>query len=483
MQTHRRLASRRAHLGSEATPDGEHEGKQSPWLSYGAAICLEIALRGKQGHGKQVELVAVATQSAARSKFWQRVLATGASHWDTDVASRVLRWHCRKIRAALASDRQRVAASLVRSLDRRTNGYDRVTVGAVTATDFFDRHRGASRESAQPTFAATEYAYDEAATTRPRPHAKGVARLVRRWGLEGVDGYIVPERAKARVKRERDGRPDPEFLRGLVHTKVLPTQTGSRSDHYYSLRLMRYLTVGETLLAAGDYSYGESPLSAALLDEDCLTAVKACCAIGRGLHQVSTQYALSSMLDPVMSEWPAGKPFRYASAFSGIDMGAASYDACPGLGTARRLEHVFACECDKSLHPALLRAWGDYGLTADRIFPDAATLATAAAPLGRVDLLTITPDCRNFSRRNHARSRELQADDLAVFHGSLRYVAAHRPTFVLIENVAEPCVVEPMSCIIGAITTHAWELVVLCPWESFGIPTRRRRAYWLGRLL
>ena len=427
--------------------------------------------------------MAVATKPAARTKFWQRLVRTKASQWDVDVADEVLRWHCRKIRRRTGEAEQiKAAGTLVRALDRWVGSFERVTVKDAPTMDYLATHFPAGAEAGL-RLAATDYAYDAAARTRPRLPAKGVAQLVREWGLEGLDGYIVPERAKARVRRERGGVPDPEFLRGLVHRTVLPTQTGSRSDHYFSLRHMRYLTVGETLLAAGDYTYGESPLGDALVHGGHLTAVRACCAIGRGLHQVSTQHAMAALLLPDIGAWAPGRKIRYASAFSGIDMGAASLAACPGLGEAHEFEHVFACESDESLHAVLLAAWGPYGLTAENIFPDAATLDAAAAHLGAVDLLLITPDCRNFSKRNHERSRELQADDLAVFHGALRYAAAQRPTYVLVENVSEHCVTVPISSMVGAVKTHAWELVVLCPWENFGIPTRRKRAYWLGRLL
>ena len=35
----------------------------------------------------------------------------------------------------------------------------------------------------------------------------------------------------------------------------------------------------------------------------------------------------------------------------------------------------------------------------------------------------------------------------------------------------------------GNVRTHRWSRVTLCPWECFGIPTRRKRSYWLGQII
>jgi len=429
-------------------------------------------------------LAAVCTQPAARGLFEVLVLEQEPSDHDLKVIEEWLDWH--RAEAACADDAETTGDTMRRALARKSGGFRRVKELPMPRTDFWG---GTVTSPGQPPRqrSATEYVSEATAGQRPtqgKPCPE-LEKVLHEWGLAGRDGIIVPERAKGRVRTERGGVPDAAFVDGLVHTESLPTLTANHSDRYYSLKHMRHLSVGELLHTAGDF-YEDSPLTRALVQRTSMTAVQAAVTLGKGEHLVNTSYALSQLLGPI-PRWGrrGGRKLRYASAFSGIGMSAAALNQHYGGRRAPEVnwEHVFACEKDESLHQALQDAWGPYGLEKENILKEAALLHVTARRFGRVDLLVLTPDCRNFSRRHHDPALEDQADDLSRFHGALRYVREMKPTYVLIENVAEKGCVLPMSAIIGNVRTHRWSRVTLCPWECFGIPTRRKRSYWLGQII
>ena len=101
----------------------------------------------------------------------------------------------------------------------------------------------------------------------------------------------------------------------------------------------------------------------------------------------------------------------------------------------------------------------------------------------RVGLWSLTASCRPYSRRNHKRTQagvHAGCDDISR---SLEYVRRSRPAVVLIENVAETCVVQAVTEMVAAIQGYEWRMGELDPWEDFGIPASRRRAYWVGKCI
>ena len=483
-----RLASRRAHLGSRA--EGGGEPRSAPWLSYGAGVCLALAVRMRHD-GTIIDLLAgVCSQPVARGLFEILILEQRPSAEDFEVAREWLDWYKHLVVGPAGADPWKTADSMKKTLGRKASGYFKVTVLPPPDLVRFERKKTVPGMLPVPTTAAG-YVTAGSASRRPTHGPCPVLdNTVREWGLAGERGFIVPERAKGRVRKERDGTADEGFVQGLVHRDVLPTHVASHSDRYFSLEHMRHLSVGEFLHAAGDYCPTSALDRALVQNKKSLTAVQAASAIGRGEHLVSTGYALGFCLGDnpgadLLQGTAGGRKLRFASAFTGIGMSAAAlvqeYGGALG-GPALEWEYVFACEKNKKMTPPLLDAWGPYGLLEKNIFPEAAALYITARHLGRVDLLVLTPDCRNFSQRKHGRDRWEQADDLARFRGSLRYVREMRPESVLIENVADHECVMPMSAIIGALKMYVWFQVILCPWDCFRIPTKRKRSYWCGYL-
>ena len=61
-----------------------------------------------------------------------------------------------------------------------------------------------------------------------------ILRGIAKWPLGWMkrEGVVCYERAAGRVAQERKGKPDAEFMKGVVKTAELPTATASGPDHY-----------------------------------------------------------------------------------------------------------------------------------------------------------------------------------------------------------------------------------------------------------
>ena len=79
-----------------------------------------------------------------------------------------------------------------------------------------------------------------------------VLAMVDEWPeVSAADCVIAPARVKSRIRRERNGAADAEFLRRVVSADVLPTLTASPSDHWFLPGDRRWLTVPEVMRAHG----------------------------------------------------------------------------------------------------------------------------------------------------------------------------------------------------------------------------------------
>ena len=71
---------------------------------------------------------------------------------------------------------------------------------------------------------------------------------------------------------------------------------------------------------------------------------------------------------------------------------------------------------------------------------------------------------------------------LADLHCALNYVRMHKPHRAIIENLTTEDVLVGIDTMVGQLSDYDFELHDLCPFRDFGIPTRRRRSYWVGEL-
>ena len=84
---------------------------------------------------------------------------------------------------------------------------------------------------------------------------------------------------------------------------------------------------------------------------------------------------------------------------------------------------------------------------------------------------------------NPAWTHRDRAAVLADLHCALNYVRARKPLRVVIENLTtEDVLVGIDTCMVGQLSDYDFERHDLCPSRDFGIPTRRRRSYWVGKL-
>ena len=91
-------------------------------------------------------------------------------------------------------------------------------------------------------------------SSRSRRIVEGLKKWPLNWLKKTGGAVVCYERADGRIRRERGGRPDGAFLRGVVKTVELPTATANASDHYVVLspkKEPRFMTVEEVMRAYG----------------------------------------------------------------------------------------------------------------------------------------------------------------------------------------------------------------------------------------
>ena len=306
----------------------------------------------------------------------------------------------------------------------------------------------------------------------PPPRGSRLSRLLNAWHLPPSTplAVVVPERAASRVKSECGSpfrRPSSRLAAGLLHTTVLPVVTANPADHPVLASARRYLSVPE--LARSFAIPSHSPLHA-MLASDQLSPSAAASALGRA---VNADVILSLLLAFDAAALAVGRPLRYASAFSGVDVGAVAVDA---LGV--EWDYCFASEESDSLRAALLAAWSSRGLTAATAFQDATSAEATSAPT--VDVFLCTPPCEPHSALNRHRTFRTAADALAAVEAALAYVRRARPSLVLVENVDETWLIESLTGLVLDIPGYTWFGGILDPLTLCGLPTTRSRFFWVG---
>ena len=321
-----------------------------------------------------------------------------------------------------------------------------------------------------------------AADTERRPCEGGrIMRGLALWDWSAFDGvaFVNFERAAGRLRSEYpevEGAPSPDLVERLVCRDHLRTALASPGDHYLVLRArpeggmpdVVFMAVGDSATAGGVPS--TSPLRDALLDPTVATPVQAVTALGEAVQGD----VFGAILDTLVSQGaiPEGE-CTWATAFSGIDVPAAVAHARFG----HQFRYAFGSEPVPHRRRALLRAWGEQGLTESRLYTDARD--PAARREAPVDVFVITPVCQPFSKRNHARDAREQARALADTYAALDYARLARPKVVIVENVEAAELREHMDMMLLAIPGYAWRRATIDPREVGGFAARLR-SFWVG---
>ena len=302
--------------------------------------------------------------------------------------------------------------------------------------------------------------------------SKRITQGIQKWDTSWLDkpGVIVYERAAARVSDERAGKCRAEFARALIKHETLPTATANASDHYVLLRpgtSPRFLSVNECARAFGIHADGA--LFRMLTRTPALTPPQAVSCLGRSVHAgVARQIVRALIARGTLS---AGA--RYGSDCSGIDLFASAVEAELGA----EWSYEFASERIPHVRSGLLEAWAPFGLTDERCAPDARRPAGETPP--QVDLYVLTPDCTAHSARNHNRTESGWIASLGDVWTMLTYVRERRPSAVVVENVNEPSIVEPLTGLLTRLGGYSIEGGVLTPEGTARAGMARERYFWV----
>lgn len=372
-------------------------------------------------------------------------------------------------RAANFAGAATAAASMLRSLRRRTRGIANVQEIVLPLWD------------GKPTRSLASLLSTDASADRVRSTDAWALALPRlaAWPDRPtvVPTVVQPEAARRRVLHERGGVADSAFMRGCEHQLELPTLTGSRSGHWFWLHLLRPVSVEETVRACGceatarpapDAPRAEEPLMLAL---GCLSPTEAVSCLGRSVHMVSARCVLQRLLTH-RSPARLGQRLSYASAFSGVDTVAVALD---GLVGPTNWNYEFLAEINDTVRAAATAAWSTRGLDARRAHADAREIHCEAW----AEMFVWTAECNEFSAKNQGSTYEGQAKSLHDMSLALRYVHLQRPHLMLVENIDNPDVCIPISGMLGSLRGYSVERLVICPARHAGWPCRRLRSFWL----
>ena len=296
------------------------------------------------------------------------------------------------------------------------------------------------------------------------------------WDISHLPGALAPQRSRRRMDVECGrvpGRTPQQFAPTLLHTTALPTLTAHTSDQWVWAD-GQHFSVEETARACGVAD--DSPLRRGLRQGGGLTARQATRALGEGVHVHVAKHVVGLALAGLPSS-EAGTPLAYASAFSGLDgFAAALHEHLDGAP----MHYAFAAEQDGRLRKVLCHTWEGQGLEPGNAHANVRLLPLPDLP--RVTLFSCTPSCKPFSEVNPAWTHRDRAAVLADLHCALNYVRTHKPHRVVIENLTTKDVLVGIDTMVGQLKEYNFERHELCPSRDFGIPTRRRRTYWVGRL-
>ncbi|KAJ3177421.1 hypothetical protein HDU87_004440 [Geranomyces variabilis] len=149
-------------------------------------------------------------------------------------------------------------------------------------------------------------------------------------------------------------------------------------------------------------------------------------------------------------------------------------------GVTFEVEHVFSCEID-----AFKQAYIERNFAPPLLFRDICDLGNDFAPTaygalrvvpGNVDVLVSGTSCVDFSNlNNQKKSLTDKGESGKTFRGMMRYVAKHRPSIIIMENV---CSAEWKTEIVPAIEKENYHvLTVHLDTKLYYIPHTRTRGY------
>lgn len=320
---------------------------------------------------------------------------------------------------------------------------------------------------------------------RRDPDLGSVAAMIAGWHINdpGVPAVICPETARERIADERGGWPDPAFVPGLIHTRVMPTFVSNPSHHPWWFQEERWFSNSEAAAAMG---FGESSSAQRCIGEaGGLTARQALMALGNSGHVPAGRL----MWHRGFSRLRAGAKQRLARARAseggvklaslyagGVDFLAAGLEEATEGG----MTYALAAEAEPRLQTALLAGWQARGLEEASVFDDAASLDEDTTP--DFDVAALSPECCELAQQNRLRQGARAAAGLANFTRALKFVVSKAPLVIIVENVDSPEANVAISGVVGVHDGYEWERVPCCPWKHLGWPMRRPRSFWIGTI-
>jgi hypothetical protein len=444
----------------------QHGGRSSSSSSYAPewsdAAAIAVMQQLQEGRRAAGERISAHVRRVLRSRASVNavVAATKLVAHDKDTARAIMQLHMDRLHGSDATSMQSKVDAFLKPLRERTRirkVYKLHVDGAAHGSQTF--HSWLSKNWDQDRL-------------RDIGRSKRITKGISAWPLSWmrVTGVVCYERSAGRVRDERGGDADATFMRGIVKTRVLPTAVANPSDHYVVLepgQSPRFMSVNEIARACG--LLDSSPLTRMLVASRTLTVNQAASCLGRGVHAgVAAQVA-----GTLLRRGKLARGLTYGSAYSGIDMFAAGLDMVMG-GDWR---YAFASESHPTIRNGLLHAWGGRGLASDACYCDA--LCDDALTGERVDLFVLTAECGEHSRRNHQRSAIGQHSSLEEIWEALAYVRSRRPSVVVVENVDEPSVTEPLSGLLSRLEGYDVSTATLDPVSLVKAPIARARRYWV----
>ena len=447
------------------TPTGRV--RSSPrWSPAAAASAYRViqSTAARQGTPSTIFVAKAFVEDASWKLLTRAVASTAVPALQRSCVLAVLEHHREKARSIQHAGRRAAAESFYRAVRRRAAECPELpTIGVPTA--------GVMRPSSFHAWIDTVLPADAAVRKTPASSTEtGPFGFWNRWKMSRVehDGVICFARAGDRVRTwrndtgaESDAPPPIQLARALVHPTVLPTAMAAKQDQYWLPRLGRYMAVHEVTRAFG--LRDDSPLTKVLCaNKRPASAVQ---LLGRAIH-AGVAHALLQTLDRD-GLLPAN--LTYASACSGIDTFAEAVDMIrPGAWV-----YSHAAESEAAQRAVFTSAWG---LSEEDIFHDAQHAGQGAL----VDLYAVSPDCANFSRRNHSRDVGAIADGATDASAVLAFVKERRAAVVVIENVDEVDGVAAITTVLLGIGGYTWREQKLNPGEHAGAPVARERHFWVG---
>ena len=307
--------------------------------------------------------------------------------------------------------------------------------------------------------------HDRTATPR-------LLRTMRAMRLETMHlprhAILCPERAS---KALAEGVPE-----RAVHVDSLPTAVASAADHYFLPTLGRFVRPEELC------AFFSLPMSAArgvLSSPAIIPARRACQCLGGAIHPgvaaAVTRRALA-LCPQLRAQVMRGRPVRYASACSGVDLFAQGLDQVLGPSA---WTYVMASERDGVTARALHRIYHSRGLRRSAIREDACS-AAACERGAQSDIWVASADCSPFSAYNRLRSEARTTEALFEFDRILDYVRAKTPRLVIVENVDMPDAVHGITAALASLRGYKLFRQVICPSWACGAIMVRRRMFWVA---